>query len=326
MRWWLLALYLGCGSAPKAPIAQAPATVPPAPEPFWTPKPPPESPLAKLATRRDVFVIGAEAKPSCRRWTIEQSKQQGDATAFLVDGDERIQLENHGSELALLGRRRGDETHACHASFTVREVDAGLDVDGARWFDDERGCERALARKERVAMDWTSCDWQSATLQEQAASQRRFEAMLRFGGSAFAIADGTCQAVHATPARTTTRDYFEGSLWIALHSTDLEGHTMRGKASFGYEMGTGDTKIVLLGPSTVWSDGSSMGLMCGDEQAISYGRDSVELEQTHYLSLASCRAALARDRARRAWLPLPAAPADGEPQQIGMAAPSIGGC
>jgi hypothetical protein len=66
-----------------------------------------------------------------------------------------------------------------------------------------------------------------------------------------------------------------------------------------------------------------MGMICGDEMAISYGRDSVELGQTHYLSLASCRAALAKERTRKQWL------ATGhlhDPDAVAAIAPSIGGC
>jgi hypothetical protein len=155
-------------------------------------------------------------------------------------------------------------------------------------------------------------------LQQQAAAQRKFESMLRFGGTLFGIAGDTCEPVHATPDRASTNaTSFHGQLW-----TELRDGKRRGKSGHGYQMQAHAMSIVLLGPTSSWSDGTGFGMLCGDELALSYGRDTVELAQTMYLSAASCRAALAKQRTAAARLPS----AEDRREISGSGAPHVGGC
>lgn len=314
-------VFLGCASSPK-PSAPPVKTKPPV-ESFWTTKrssEPVEAPLVALATRRTYFILATEwFGTACRAWTVEQSKDRDSDLAFLVGGDEAIGFASHGAQLELRSRaittRRGIDSATCSGTFSVRELDDGdLDVGGARWFAHETDCVAALARKERVAMDWSSCTFRArATLQQQAASQRAFEAMLRFGGTAFTLVDNTCTPLHATPSRTNTRTAFEGELWTRIPN---------GRTGYGYQLAANAMDIVLLGPHSSTTDGGSFGMLCGDEHALVYGDDSVELGQTVYLSAASCRAARAKERARLSLLPA----SEGE---VAMGAPprqGLGGC
>ena len=319
---WLLLFAVGCGSAPPAaPVA--PKAKNPPPEPFWSTKPaePEEGPLVALATKRTYYLLATEEfGPECRGWTVEQSKEQDSDVAYLVDGDERIGFENHGARLELQSRTRTarfSTTTDCSGTFSVREVDGGLDVSGARWFDRAEDCDAALASRARVATDLSACAWKpEANLQQQAASQRRFETMLRFGGALFGIADDTCERVNATPDRASTNaTSFHGQLWV-----ELRDGKRRGKSGHGYQMQAHAMSIVLLGPTSSWSDGTGFGMLCGDELPLSYGRDSVELAQTMYLSPASCRAALAKQRTAAARLPTAAE------EILASGTPHLGGC
>jgi hypothetical protein len=337
MRWLLPCLVFllsgaGCASAPKS--------TPPAPKPvaeqaeFWSPKKPKDPPLVKLATKRQLFLIETVAgKSECRRFTLAQSKERDDDTAYLSDGEESISFVNHGSELELTHRSRSSENRGgstlCSGSYVVQETAEGLDVNGSLWFELESDCNNALAAKSRVAMDFATCHWDpEANLQDQAASQRKFEALLRFGGVGFGVVDDNCKPVNFTPDKSESRaDYFQGEMWSALRDGKLTG-----KTAMTYQMQRHSFDLVLLGPHSSWSDGSSMGFGCGDTENIRYGIDSVEIEQTLYLSAQSCRTALAHERARLARLPKPVEeeseeePAPKADNALAVNAPSFGGC
>jgi hypothetical protein len=283
------------------------------------------------------MLVTEDGKPRCRGWTVQPATASG--RAVLLDGkesgDESIGFESQGPKLTLTHRSRtharSNESAMCSASFDVREVDDGLEVSGGRWFRREADCVRALASKQRFATDLSACELAvAANLQDQAASQRAFEAMLRDGGTAYALVDPDrpaapsapdCVAVHADPYRKGRRDRYEGYLWSAVRDGKLTG-----KTGYGYQLAPNELEVTLLGPSTSFSDGSSGSLGCGSFSSISYGRDAVQLGQTHYLSLASCQAARERERVRRAWLPEPVDDTGGEPRLAGSATPSIGGC
>ena len=306
MRLPLVYLLAACGSAPPAPVTPKPTA--PVTVSFWSTKPaePEEGPLVALATQRTYHLLVVEEfGPECRAFRVEQSKERASDLAFLVDDSygvtERIGFVSHGARLELQSRTRTEKKHtqttACSGIFSAREVDGGLDVSGARWFDRAEDCAAALAAKEHVATDLTACAWKPiANLQEQAASQRRLEAVLRFGGSLFS--GDACEVVHATPKRTNTAKSFEGELW-----TELRDGARRGKSGFGYRAEANGTSIVLLGPTSTWSDGTGFGMLCGYEQELAFGKESVEFAETMYFSHASCRAARADRAARRALLP-----------------------
>jgi hypothetical protein len=331
MRWLAPMLWLGCGAPhvtppPPAPVATAPTATPVpavvlvAPAPVTPPVEPKAPPLPKLAEARSVFMIVTEqGKSRCQQWRVTPGEH-----SFLSWGGDSIGYENHGATLELKSRSRshtrGGDSAYCSASFEVHEVDGGLDVGGARWFDRSEDCDHALARKERVAMDLSGCEIErAANLQEQAASQRTFEAMLRDGGTMYSFVDDDCVAVHAAPYKNGKRDRYKGDLWSAVRDGKR-----RGKLEYGYELTPNEMEIVILGPSTSWDDGEGWALGCGDVETITYHRDSVELGQRHYLSLASCRAEQANERERVSRLPKPAD--DGEPRVAGTSSPSLGGC
>jgi hypothetical protein len=192
-----------------------------------------------------------------------------------------------------------------------------------------RTTARARSRASNgVATNLSTCEFKvTANLQEQAASQRKFETMLRDGGAAYALVEPgrsaldlpDCVAVRADPYKKGRRDLYEGNLWSAVRDGKLTG-----KTGYGYQLTPNELEMTFLGPYTSWSDGSGSSMGCGDSSSISYGRDSVELGQTHYLSLARCKAA--RERERQAWLPEPIEEPGAEPQLAGTATPSIGGC
>jgi len=323
MRWLLLVIAAGCGSAPPPVVKPAKAPV----ESFWSTKAaqPEDAPLVALATQRTYHLLVVEEfGPECRAFRVEQSKERASDVAFLVDdryGDpERIGFVNHGARLELQSRTRAvkkrvEET-PCSGTFSVREIDGGLDVSGARWFERAEDCETALAAKSHVATDLTACAWTPPTnLQEQAASQRKLETILRFGGRLFA--GDRCEVVRAIAKRTNTATSFTGELW-----TELRDGARRGKTGYGYQAQANGTSIVLLGPTSSWSDGTGFGMLCGDEHELAFGKDSVEFAQTMYLSQASCRAAVADQRARRALLP-----EGDQPREISASGPPhLGGC
>jgi hypothetical protein len=333
MRWLLVATLIGCGSAPAAPKSPSPqkAEKPPQ-DAFWSStksaEPEDDGPLVALATKRTYYVLATEEfGAECRGWTVEQSKAQDSDLAFLVDGDERIGFVNHGARLELRERTRstrfGSDSTTCSGTFSVsvRDRDGGLDVSGARWFDRLDDCNAALESREKVATDLSACAWKpAANLQQQAAAQRRFEAMLRFGGTLFGIANDACAPVHATPERAgSNASSFHGELW-----SPLRDGKRRGKSGHGYQMQAHAMSIVLLGPRSSWDDGTGFGMLCGDELALSYGRDTVELAQTMYLSAASCRAALAKERAAASRLPVSG---EDDAREISSSArPHLGGC
>ena len=96
---------------------------------------------------------------------------------------------------------------------------------------------------------------------------------------------------------------------------------------FGYYLDANEMEITLLGPHTEWFDVDGRALMCGHHQTLIYGTDSVEVEQTIYLSVGSCRAALARERLRKSRLPVKGEEmVDGEDAQIAAQSPSLGSC
>jgi hypothetical protein len=321
MRFGLLACVLGCGGAP--PVAPTPPAKIAKQEEFWSPKKPKEPPLVRLALNRRYFIMTTEAGvTSCRGWQVEQSENVDDDMAFLVDGDETIGFVNHGNELELRSRTRKlrkhpDATTPCGGSFYVQELDDGLDVSGARWFDHEAACTEALAKGERLATDFATCEWRTdANLQQQAASQRRFEAMLRNGGTAFTLAGDRCQPIHARPSQRAG-GALRGELGV-----ELRAGALRGRSSFTYELVPNDLTITLLGPHTEWSDGTGIGMLCGDDHPLIYGRDSVEVAETIYLTPQACRSALDHAKKRSAFLPR----ADTDDRAIAAASPSLGGC
>jgi hypothetical protein len=332
MRRALVLFTVACGSTPRAVPLEAPvpvaapvaAPVVPAgaPEPVVT-APPPEPPLAMLASKGEVvLLITEEGKPRCQAWQIEPGQ---DGAGQLRHHGEWISYTNAGAKLKLThrgrSRNRGGESAHCGLELEAREIGDGLDVSGARWFRRAEDCERAIATRQRVATDLHDCELgHEATLRDQGRAQERFEAMLERGGVAYAILDDRCDPLHADPRKPTTRDVYQGSLW----STIREGK-LTGKYAYGYVLVRGQLEITMLGPSTTWSDGSGSAFGCGGHNSISYGKDTVTLGQPLYLSLASCRTALAEERGRLAWLPKPA-PEDGGEQIAGSSTPSLGGC
>lgn len=296
---------------------QKPATPPQ--EPFWTKRAaePEDPPLLSLATEHTFYLLATDERGTdCRGYKVVQSKQPADDTAFLVEDSysdaERIGFVNHGARLELVSRTRGAASMACTGTFSVRELDDGdLDVGGARWFARAADCRAALASNARVATDLSACTFAPvANLQQQAASQRRFETILRFGGTVF---DDTCAPIRVEAARTNTAIWFEGHFW-----SELRDGKRRGKSGYGYQLAANAMSISLLGPHSTWSDGSGIGMLCGDDVALAYGIDRVDLASTIYLSAARCRGALAKERARRARLP--------ETSEISAGAPDLGGC
>ena len=276
------------------------------------------------------MLVTEDGTTRCRGWTVQPATTS--SPALLLDDAESIGFENHGPKLTLTSRTymNRHESGGCSVSFDVREVDDGLELSGGRWYRRKQDCAHALASKQRVATDLSRCTFEAtANLQDQAASQRTFEAMLRDGGTAYALVDPDrltppapdCVAVHADPYRKGKRDSYEGYLWSTVRDGKLTG-----KTGYGYALVPNTLEMTLLGPYTSWSDGTGSAMGCGNISSISYGRDSVKLGQTHYLSLASCKAAREREREHLAWLPKPIEESHEEPRLAGTAAPSIGGC
>jgi hypothetical protein len=93
--------------------------------------------------------------------------------AYTGDGNERIGFANQ-LELRWHSRTKHDAT--CSGTFSVLGLDnRDLEVGSPRWFTPANDCAAALARKDRIAMDWSCTLPSRPTLQQDrlAACVRR---------------------------------------------------------------------------------------------------------------------------------------------------------
>jgi hypothetical protein len=288
--------------APLAPPPPAPRTSDP-PVRTASDKPPP---IPMLATRGELFMVATEdGKTSCQRWLVHDVQAHG--IAYLTQDTNSIRFENHGSQLTLLDYSNridsGGTSGSCGRSFAVREVADGLELQedrdqphGGRWFAREADCAGALARQQRVAMDLASCMVpREPTLQEMAASQRKFEAILRDGGITYEIVDFNCVAIHVTASKPVSRDVYQGSMWIRP--------PQGGRTGYAYALRPDSFDFTVMGHFTEWEDGGGGAEGDLEKLWLVYERDSVRLNGMRYLSLASCKTARDKAREKARWLP-----------------------
>ncbi len=259
------------------------------------------------------MVATEDGRTSCQGWFVQDVQPGG--IAYLTHGTSSIRFESHGSQLTLLdysndGTDGTMSSGSCGRSFAVREVTEGLELrddrnqqQGSRWFVREQDCAGALARKQRVAIDLASCvDQPGPTLQQTAASQRKFEAILRDGGVTYELAARSspggafdCVAIHVTPWKPGRRDVYEGRMWTARPHGGKTGH--------GYELRPNSFDFTVMGHFTEYEDGVSGAEGDLQDLRLVYEQDSVRLNDMRYLSLASCKAAGDKAREKQRWLP-----------------------
>lgn len=304
---------------PSPPVAvAAPIEVAPAP----APPPVPAIPIPMLAQPGELFMLVVDrSTPSCVRYAIDPKAAtltttrgaETDAFAYTMH-DGKLRLE--GPSISINGELV--ESSGCTEDRPVTASDDGLTVDQSTWFRTAEGCSAAIAAHARVATALTcAVAADKPASPELAKSRARFEKIAQRGGTLYSVREretgpATCMALRFTPypkgaSQSPIAGYF---------SFPIDHGTER----YDYEMSAGAEKIILLGPSEKYDDGSETALGCGDEVLLEFGADWVSVQSREYFTLARCRAQLAEDKVRASWLPVP-------PVESSLGArPLTGGC
>ncbi len=284
--------------------AATPTTSTTAPAPF-------QPPLSKLVGPRRLHLLLSDERGSrCESFEVTTDPASGRGSFVAPNGDE-LSTATNGSSFHFVSRsrhyERGGRSTGCHVKLEVREVPGGLDASGSRWFEQAADCKDALRTRAPVATDLSECQLEEEPpLRVQASAQRRFESVLRSGGTLYVFDDDddACVAHHAAPRASGRADVYVGTLW----SVAKDG-ARTGRVEYDYELVRDAMAIRLGNPFTTWNDeppfNNSAGLGQRSLEHLSYRADVAIANTSYYVTAAACRAKRVLERERTARHPPP---------------------
>jgi hypothetical protein len=277
---------------------------------------------ALLAQPGELFMLVVDhTTPSCVRYTVDPkaatltTSRGAETDAFtyaMRDGKLRLA----GPATSVNGELV--ESSGCTEDRAVTASDDGVTFDHSTWFRTAEACTAAIASHARVATA-LSCAIEpaKAAAPELAKTRARFEHIAQRGGTLYSVrraetGPATCMAVRYTPyPKGTSQSPIAGYFSFPID---------HGVERYDYDMSPGGAKIILLGPSEKYDDGTETALGCGDEELLEFGADWVIVQSRLYFTQARCRAQLTEDKVRASWLPVP-------PVESSLGArPLVGGC
>jgi hypothetical protein len=248
---------------------------------------PPDDPALPVFASRTGFTLlrlGDDGTPRCETWTTTPGPEA-----------------NHGrlvhDQLALPYHSAGIRLDVCDYHALVHEEANGneLDVDGARWFRDGRGCAAALAKHLKVATDFHTCIDAPPTAKAIDAARARFHDVFGHAGNLWVRDDQTCRV-----ARVGFDAHRERPGRVVIDYPD------RTRTVF-YNYDAGSDALDRDGEETVWKKtGEDEGWGVGDAgpQPPELGDGTIAVfETTFYTAEAGCRAVIATEQRRASWLP-----------------------
>lgn len=261
---------------------------------------PPDAPLPTFRKRTTLYmlVVDDDAAPHCDARMVDPLARTLGSLDYSSDGT-HLRL-GAGCEW-----------------MNVADVREGVSVDGAMWFRERDACTRAITTHRAVATELAGC---VATPPIEGPTMRAaVDRIFTRGGALYTIVDDDAGA-----ARCDRIDVTHEQMTHVRLARDGFGKPLRGVTTWQFSYEAGGTSVAITAPSTVWSDGSSMGSACAHDQPMILGPDWLDLGARYYLSAASCKAAMATQRKRASWFPDHAS-RDGAAASHDTA-PGLGGC
>jgi hypothetical protein len=149
--------------------------------------------LATFASHTALYLLRLDSTgtPHCEEWRTVPSPERGRGRLVHDDLKAEYQIDQYG-ELDVCGYRAAPREQA-HGN--------ELDIAGARWFRDPRGCASALTHHRRVATDFAACTGTRADEATEEASKARLQAIIQAGGDLATRDDDRCIAVPVSNVR-----------------------------------------------------------------------------------------------------------------------------